>query len=334
MTTAFVTGGTGFVGGGVLEAVVLDGAWREVRALARDRTGGDLVAAAGAEPVMGDVLEPESLRAGMEGCSTVFHVAGVNENCVKDPSHMFEVNVGGTRNVITAAAAQRVDRVIITSSAAAIGHREGTVGTEASPHRGHYLSDYEESKHQAESAALDLGDKLGVEVVSVNPSSVQGPGRTTGSARIILAYLNGRLRFAPDTTVGLVDIADCGRGHVAAAKRGRPGERYLLNAESRSLRELTAMIDGITGVRRRVTWLPAPIVEVAGWLGSVAQGLGRNPPICKEMVRTLLHGHSYDGTRAERELGVEYLPLRTTLARTIEWYAEFGFVKGLGESSS
>lgn len=301
---------------------------RTVRALARNRTNGEVVAGLGADPVIGDVLDLPSLAAGMEGCSIVYHVAGVNEMCGVDPDHMYRVNVAGSVNVVRAAAEVGVRRIVYTSSAATLGEARGETGNEDTAHNGDYLSDYARSKHQAELAVLAESQMRGVELVSVNPSSVQGPGRTTGSARLFLDYLNGGRRALVDTTVSIVDIDDCAEGHVLAESKGVPGERYVLSGSSVRLRDAVAMMNDITGLSSRPVFLPGWTASVGG---ALVEGLARlarkQPGVCKEMVRTLLHGARYDGSRATRELGLTYSPLEYTLRRTIEWYVEYGFVR-------
>src|SRR5207302_2843104 len=120
------------------------------------------------------------------------------------------------------------------SSAATLGERKGTVGNEQSPHRGSFLSDYEHSKFEAERAVLAAAEETGIEVVCVNPASVQGPGRATGSTRLLLDYLNGRLKAVVDSTLSLIDIDDCTAGHLLAASRGKPGERDVLSGSTAS----------------------------------------------------------------------------------------------------
>ncbi len=315
------------MGGGLLDRLALEPDL-EVRALARDRTGGEVVRGKGAEPVMGDVLEPATLEAGMAGCDVAYHAAGVNEMCRKDTAQMFRVNVDGAVNVVEAAARAGVRRVVHTSSATTIGEEQGTVATETSAHRGSYLSAYERSKHEGEQAVLAAGERLGVEVVCVNPSSVQGPGRSTGTARFLIEFLDGRLRVAVDTTVSLVDIADCSEGHVLAARHGTPGERYLLTASAVTLRDLVATLSAVSGLRPAVRWLPPRLARPLLMAGAgVAQVLRPNLPICRETMRVLLHGHAYDGGRATRELGLEYRPLAHTLHRAVAWLVEYGFVR-------
>ncbi len=149
---ALVTGGSGFVGGALLEALAAQG--REVRALARTKDAMAAVEARGGRPVRGDVLDIGSLVEGMRGCEVVFHAAGVNAVCVRERRPMYRVNVEGSGNVIRAARVAGVGRVVYTSSAAAIGEARGAVGREDTPHRGWYLSHYERSKHLAERRVL------------------------------------------------------------------------------------------------------------------------------------------------------------------------------------
>jgi dihydroflavonol-4-reductase len=316
-----VTGGGGVVGGALVRRLVGDG--RTVRALSRSDASGGSLREMGAEPARGDVLDRASLIEAMRGCATVFHVAGVNAMCLRDPAPMLRTNVEGSANAIRAAAEAGVGRVVYTSSSSAIGEAHGTVGREDSPHRGWYLSAYERSKHDAERLVFGLAEELGVDVVAVSPSSVQGPGRATGSARLLLEVANGRLPLLVDTTISLVDIDDCAEGHVRAEARGTPGERYLLSGATLTTREAVAMLERVWGLPRRVRFAPAWVASAGGrlaWAG--ARLLRRDAPVCPEAVRTLLHGHRYDGSKATRDLGLSYTPVEETLRRTLEWCAE------------
>jgi dihydroflavonol-4-reductase len=320
-----VTGGSGFVGGALVDALVSAG--RPVRALARSADAAQALSARGAEPVTGDVLEPGSLTRAMEGCTAVYHAAGVNTFCLADPTPMERVNVDGSANVVAAAADAGVGKVIYTSSAAALGEAHGTVGNENSAHRGWFLSDYERTKYLAEQRVLHDAAERGVDVVCVSPSSVQGPGRLHGTARLLLRYLNGSMKFLVDTRMSFLDIADCTAGHLLAEQHGKPGERYVLNGATFTTRELISLVASTTGIERRVMWLPAQ----AAMAGAVVIEAGarvakRKPPICREMMRTVLNGHTYDGSRAERELGLRYTPVKETIIRTLRWYRENGYL--------
>jgi dihydroflavonol-4-reductase len=321
-----VTGGSGVVGRALIARLVADG--REVRALARSDASARTVEAQGARAVRGDVMDPGPVRTAAEGCATVFHVAGINAMCLHDPLPMFRTNLEGSANVVRSAAEAGVGRVVYTSSSSAIGEAHGTVGREDSPHRGWYLSEYERSKHLAERLVFQTAEEVGVELVAVNPSSVQGPGRATGSARLLLDVVNGKLPLLVDTTISLVDIADCSEGHVLAESRGKPGERYLLCGSTITTREAVELLQRIWGLRRDVRFGPAWLAKAGGALiGAGARLLRRDAPVCPEAVRTLLHGHRYDGSKATRELGLRYAPLEVTLLRTLEWCASQGLVR-------
>lgn len=279
----------------------------------------------GATPVRGDVVEPDSLRAAFDGAELVYHLAGVNTMCPVDPAPMLRVNVEGSRNVLAAAEAAGVRRVVYTSSAAAIGEAEGETGTESSTHRGWYLSHYERSKHLAERAVFEAA--IRVELVVVNPSSVQGPGRATGTGALILALLRGKLPALIDTRLSIVDIDDCAQGHLRAASHGNPGERYLLNSFTMTMREAVSVLEESVGRSVAVRWVP-------GWVASLgvlpveayARVRGVKPPFCREMVRTLRHGHAYDGSKAASELGVVYTSAPTLLSRLVDWFTSEGML--------
>jgi dihydroflavonol-4-reductase len=324
--STFITGGTGFLGRAIVEQLVA--ADRPVRALARSATAAEALAALGAEPVPGDVLDRASLEAGVAGCEVAYHVAGANAFCLPDPSPLYEVNVTGSHNVVLAAAAAGVRRLVYTSSAATLGEERGAVGSEESVHRGWFLSDYERSKYEAERALLDAAGETGLKVVCVNPSSVQGPGRTGGTARLLLGYLNGRLRSAVDTRLSVVDIADCTRGHLLAEERGAPGERYVLCGASLTVREGLELLGRVTGLDEQPRFLPPRLaLLLASGVETVGRVRRRKPSVCREMVRTLLHGHTYNGSKAARELELVYTPLEETLRRTVAWYVEEGLVR-------
>jgi dihydroflavonol-4-reductase len=140
--------------------------------------------------------------------------------------------------------------------------------------------------------------------------------------------MNGRVPAVVRTWVSIVDVADCAEGHVLAAERGEDGERYLLNGASVPVGDLLRAIQRVTGRRRRPVVLPVPVLVAAGAAGDLAgRLLRRDLPLCSEVARTLAHGHRYDGSRAQRELGLTYSPLDETLRRTLAWYVERGLVR-------
>jgi dihydroflavonol-4-reductase len=326
MARVYVTGGSGFIGSTLLTALLARG--DEVVALAHTEASAQALGAReGVRVVRGDVLDATTLAAGMTACDLVYHVAGVNSHCPKDPANLMRVNVAGPQNIVRAASRTGITRVVFTSSAASVGEAEGTVGTEDSPHRGSYLSVYDRSKHDGERAAFAAAAESGVEVVALNPSSVQGPPRKSGNGAIIIAFLNGRLRVFVDTHVSVVDVQDVADAHLLAAGRGQPGRRYILNGASMTSPEALELVSSLSGVAHRVPMISAPVARTTATVVEAALRLaGRTSPVCRARVDTILHGHRYDGSLATRELGLRYTPVSETFRRTIEWAVAEGLV--------
>jgi dihydroflavonol-4-reductase len=329
MARVFVTGASGFIGGVLASRLLEQG--HEVVGLARSDVAAEKVAGRGAEVARGNLLDEESLAAGMAGCELAYHVAGLNTHCPQDPEMQLRVNVDGTAAAVRAAARAGVQRVVYTSSAASVGEPAGTIGREDTPHRGSYLSVYDRSKHLGEQAAFREGQRHGVEVVAVNPSSVQGPGRYEGNGKLIVAYLNGKLRVFLDTYVSVVDIDDTVQGHLLAAERGRAGGRYVLNGATIPSREALRIVTEISGISHSVHMVPPRLAHAVGAIAEgVGRARGRASSLCRARVRTFVHGHRYDGSLATRELGLDYTPVTETFRRTIEWAVAEGLVNGSG----
>jgi dihydroflavonol-4-reductase len=323
--SVLVTGGSGVVGRAVVTHLVEAG--RPARALARSDEAQAVVASLGATPVVGDILDYPSLLRAMHGTDIVYHVAGVNDMCLRDPAPMYRANVDGTRNVVRAAVAAGVSRVVHTSSAVTLGEGHGMVGTERTQHRGSFLSHYERSKYLAEQVAFAESGR--VDVVAVNPSSVQGPGRATGTGRLLLDLLNGRLPVMIEARLSIVDIDDCAAGHLLAAERGVSGERYVLSGFMTTTRRAVLLLEEIVGRRLRTRFLPGSLVAgAASVVGPVSRLLRRAYPVCAESIRVMRFGHTYDGSRATRDLGLEYRSAEDTIRRTVEWFAAEGLLEG------
>jgi dihydroflavonol-4-reductase len=322
MSRTLVTGGTGFVGGLLLSRLVRQG--REVRAMVRRPGDRERLPTPEVELALGDLEDEEVLVRAAEGCEVVYHAAGMNQLCLPDPTPLYRVNVDGTARLLRAAQRAGVRRVVYTSSAATLGGDGGHAADETSPPPGTFTSHYARSKYEAERVALEF---LGVEVVTLNPSSVQGPGRRTGTARVFIDYLNGRLRFDLPSRFGICYTEDCISGHLLAESKGRAGERYVLNTATLSNTEAIDLIAVISGLTWRPRTLPLPLaMGAAACMEWVAHMRGQRPLLCREAVRTVGHPHVYDGTRAERELGLHYTPLREAMEATVRWYLEQGLV--------
>lgn len=336
-----VTGATGFIGGLLTARLLGDG--RRVRALSRrpvdeqtlkhmvwgprpPRDAGEETARqTRLEIVHGHLGDAEALARAADGCEVVYHVAGVNMMCLRNPAPMYEANVEGTRRILEACRAAGVRRVVLTSSASTLGGDGQTVMDERAPPPVDLDSHYARSKQLGERLALEF---RGVEVVAVNPSSVQGPGRRGGTARILISYLNGRLPFVISTRFGLCYTEDCIEGHLLAEVKGVPGQRYVLNTATLTTSETINLIGGMTGLTERPRILPVSVMmPIATAEELIARARGKHPPLCRETVRTIARPHLYDGRRAERELGLAYTPLEDALAACVRWYVEAGLVR-------
>lgn len=326
VTRVFVSGGSGFVGRALLSRLV--GRGDHVVGLARSDGAARTLSHLGASVVPGTVMDEAAMAHGMSGCELAFHVAGMNSHCPADPGALWRTNVEGPRAAVRAAARAGVGRVVITSSSASIGEPHGVVGTEWTPHRGTYLSLYDRSKHIGEREAFVEGQRTGVDVIAVNPSSVQGPGRSSGNGAIAIAYLNGKLPVFVNTHVSIVDIADCVEGHLRAAQRGSAGRRYVLNGASITSLEALEVVAQLSGVHERVRIVPGAVARAVGVLSEIGyRPLGRPSPVCRARIRTILHGHRYDASSSEQELGLAYTPVANTFERIIDWAVAEGLIR-------
>ena len=319
--TVCVTGSTGFIGAHLARlAAEAHGTprvtYREEARL--DRLGGLEV-----EAVKADVLDRAALRRAFRGCETVFHAAGLVAS--RPPELVWQVNALGPRIAVEAAAAEGVRRVVVTSSVAGIGPAPADrPGTEDDVYSGWGLGlTYPDAKHEGESEALAAGARLGVEVVVVNPSYVFGapvdrsrPGET--STRMIANYLRGRLPAVVDAPTNVVDVRDVAKGHLLAAERGLPGERYVLGGHDATWVELLERVAELSGVHHPLMVLP----PAAGSAARAAEALRLPSPVAAEGIVLMAQSWSYSSAKAKRELGYRTRSLDRTLRDTIEWWRE------------
>jgi dihydroflavonol-4-reductase len=319
--TVCVTGATGFVGAHLARLLVERG--EEVRATYRSESRLERLGSVEAEPVKADVLDRGAMRRAMRGCEVLYHSAGVVG--ARPVDRIWQVNALSPRIAVEAAAAEEVGRVVLTSSVAAIGPvPPGEVGTEENVYRGAGLGmTYVNAKHEGEAEALAAGARLGVEVVVVNPSYVFGPpvdrsqaGET--STRAIGNYVMGRLPATVDGQINMVDVRDVASGHLKAAERGKPGERYVLGGKDMSWVELFERVGRLAGVRHPLLVLPTEVSELAG----IAETLRLPMPIAPEGFVLMAQNWRYSSAKARRELGYRSRSPDKTLKDTIDWYRE------------
>ena len=272
------------------------------------------------ERVEGDVCDRDSVRNAMAGVDRVFHVAGKTSMRHSDRDRVFDINVGGTRNVMEEALRAGVVRVVHTSSAGALGPAKPHATADESQlfTAGHLGIAYINSKHEAENVAMRVAAQ-GLPVVVVNPTFVLGPddpdpsGTSNGLVRRLLlrripAYLDGGLN--------IVDVRDVARAHLLADEQGNEGERYLLGARNFTLKRLFADLS-------RIAQVPPPPLRVHGaaMLAAVEalEKAGLPSPTSSDEVRSGMQWWTYRNDKAVRELGFAPRPHEETLEETVHW---------------
>ena len=326
---AFVTGATGFVGSHVARLLAAQGA--ELRLLMRSGSRSENIDSLGAERVVGDLTDPDSLKKGMQGCEVVFHVAADYRLWVRDPEQMYRANVEGTRAILRAAQEVGVRRVVYTSSVATMGFTgNGVPCDELSPvSLANMIGHYKRSKFMAEQIVLEAGRK-GVNAVMVNPTTPIGAQdiKPTPTGRIIVDFLNRNFPAYVDTGLNLVDVSECARAHLAAMEKAKPGERYIIGGENLTLKQILDKLAAVTG-------LPAPTMKVPHMVAmgfavcdQVFTGLlrGKEPRATVDAVRMGRKRMFASSAKAERDLGYKPIPVDAALRRAVEWFKGHGYV--------
>jgi dihydroflavonol-4-reductase len=329
---SLVTGGTGFVGANVARELVAAG--ETVRVLARP--GGDRRALDGVavEFVEGDLLDPASLRRAVRGVRTVYHVAADYRLWAPDPSVLYRTNVDGTRAVLEAAGEAGVGRIVYTSSVGALGiPKDGRPGTEDTPvSLADMVGDYKRSKFLGEQVALELA-RRGLPVVVVNPSAPVGPWdvKPTPTGQMIVDFMRGRMIATVDTGLNVVHVRDVARGHLLAAERGKPGERYILGHRDLPLNEIFGILADLTGRRPPRFRVPYALAWIGAACFEVAARLTRRPPaVPLTAVRMARKRMYFSAARAVRELGLPQTDVRVALGDAVAWFQAHGYARSTG----
>ncbi len=324
-----VTGSTGFLGSAIVRELLKDN--RSVRVLVRK--GADLSNIEGLdiEVSFGDLRDPESLRSALKGCLTLYHCAAFYSLWSQDKQLMFDINVGGTRNVLQAAQESNISKVIYTSTVGCIGlNPDSTPSNEDTPLNPSILcNDYKLSKFQAEQVALDFS-KNGLPVVIVNPSTPVGPRdiKPTPTGKLIQDFLNRKMPAFLDTGLNLIHVDDCARGHLLAEKKGKVGERYILGNENMSLKEILDALGKISGLPAPTVKMPYFIAYTAGWFCEVVSRLTQTPPaVPLDGVKMAKYHMYFDASKAVRELGLPQRPVELALKEAVHWMRENNMVK-------
>ena len=266
-----------------------------------------------------------SLEAAVRGCGGVYHVAADYRLWVADAAPMYRANVDGSVNVIDAAAAAGVPRVVYTSSVAVLGiNADRTPADEETPVTvAQMIGHYKRSKFLAEQAVRARARERGLAVVTVNPSTPIGPGdiKPTPTGRILLDAAAGRMPAFVDTGLNLVHVDDCAQGHLLAFASGVPGGRYILGGDDFTLQQILEIVADKVGRKpatiRLPHWSVYPIAAVAEGLAKVT---GREPRVTLDGVRMSTKHMYFSSRKAARELGYRWRDPRLAIAAAVDWF--------------
>lgn len=325
---ALVTGATGFIGSSILRKLLAQG--YQVRALVREQSNTRNLDELNIEVAFGDITNADSLGPALRDCTHLFHAAALYSFWVKERALLYKVNVDGTRNVLQAAKEAGIDRVVYTSSVAALAVPVGKIPTteETPVDFTQIVGDYKKSKYYAEQVALEYA-RDGLPVVIVNPSFPVGPRdiKPTPTGQTILDFLNRKLPAYIETGVNVVDVEDVAVGHLLAAERGEIGQRYILGGTDMTMGQLLKTLSGITGLPAPRVRLPyLPILGLSYLNTAYCRLTMATPRMTPETIRMSRHHMYYDPTKAIRELGFPQTRPRAALEKAVNWFQDNGYV--------
>lgn len=325
---SFLTGATGFVGAAVARVLLAKG--HRLRLLSRpgnDRK--NLEDLTNYEIVEGDLATPASYASKLKGCDYLFHVAADYRIWVPDETAMNRVNVEGTRALMKAAQEAGVQKIVYTSSVAAVGlPKSGSPGDEETPVTlNDMVGAYKRSKFMAEYIVRQLIKKESLPAVIVNPSTPIGPRdiKPTPTGRIIIEAAAGRLPAYVDTGLNIVHVDDVAMGHFLALEKGKIGQNYILGGEDMDFASLLALIAEMTGRSAPTIKIPrAPLFPLAYAAEFLARFTGREPFITVDGLRMSKKKMFFSSEKARRTLGYAPRSAKEAVADAIHWFQENG----------
>jgi len=317
---AFVTGGTGFIGGRLVRKLRDRG--DDVVALVRSPDKALELERLGVDLVKGDLTDTDAIRRGLEGADAAFHGAAIYKVGIpkSQREHMYETNVRGTERVLDAAIEAGTAKIVYVSTINVFGNTRGDVVDEGyeRPKDG-FLSYYDETKYESHQVALDR-IRNGAPIVIVQPGGVYGPGDHSEVGNIIDQVRTGKL-FAlpfPETGLNLVHVDDVADGVILAYERGEPGQSYVLGGEIATMRAMVDKVAEIAGRKPPKRDLPTGVLKAVAPAGPLVGKLMGFPPNFRELI-TVSDGVTYwaKDDKARERLGYAPRDLDTGLRQTL-----------------
>jgi len=324
----FITGGTGFIGAHLVRRLAETP--HKLNCLARKTSNVSGFRDAGATVIVGDVTDKASLLAGMRGCDAVINLANVYSFWEPRKQLYKDINVDGTRNVMECALETGASKVVHISSAVIYGLPTDRPFTEESRIGSVRFSEYARTKYSGDLCVWDLYETRHLPVLVIYPGAVLGPGDPKTTGQYIENLMRRRMPATvfPDSVLTCVHVRDVAEAIVKALeKQGNVGEKYLIGKDQASFAQINRMISELSGVPLPKMRMPGPLAIANAWLLTGLANLTGKPPIWGmsiDMVRTMRYGFRFDGSKAERELGLTYTPARVALEDAVASFREGG----------
>ncbi len=320
----FVTGGTGFIGKSTVASLIESG--HECVCLIRKSQKKVVLNDLGVQFANGDVTDKGSLIEGMEGCEAVINLANVFSLWEPDNSLYTKINVDGTRNLMEAALQSKVKKVVHVSSIVTWGKTPDTPFNENSP-IGEHTSEYARTKYEGDKVAWNLHRNEGLPLVMIYPCAVLGPNDPKPMGDYIKMLINKKMpiRGLESAVLSFVHVKDVAAAIVRAMeKEGNIGEGYIAGKERYSMRQINSWIHEISGVPLPFLSVPTFIVKINAFFLTALANITKRPPLwglSSDSVRNILTEFKADGSKAERELGISYTPVRKAIEECIESFS-------------
>ncbi len=326
---ALVTGASGFVGSAVARALSTRGLnIRVVLRASSPRTNVDGIAC---EVVSGDIRDPDAMKNAMRNVRYLFHVAADYRLWARDPEEIVVNNREGTRSVMEAALSAGVERIVYTSSVAALKPLPRVPADETSRHTPQSaIGAYKRSKVIAERLVEGMIAERGLQAVIVSPSTPIGPRdvKPTPTGRIIVEAANGQMPAFVDTGLNLVHVDDVAEGHILALERGRVGEVYILGGQDATLKEMLDVIAPLAGRKPPRLRLPrAPLYPLAVAAEAVARLTGKEPFLTADALRMAKYRMFFSSDKAVRDLGYRARHYTAGIEDALAWFRAAGYVR-------
>jgi dihydroflavonol-4-reductase len=326
-----VTGASGFIGSAVARALQERGA--EVVAVVEPEADNRNLKSVDAERAVADIRDSAAVRAACTGARFVFHLAAIYRFWARDPRTFYDVNVGGTLNVLDAVRAAGCERLVFTSTVGVLGlaaTRQGKPADETScTDISHLFGHYKRSKFVAEHEVLRAAAE-GLDVCIILPTFPLGPGdvRPTPTGKLVLDFLNGKMPGFVDTAMNVTHVDDLARGHLAALERGTKGRSYILGGENLSMRAVLRILASHSGLPMPRLAIPRGLALTAGVASDLIESrlLRREPRVPLEAARMSATRMIFSDERARTELGYTSRPARAAIEESARWFADNGYV--------